>query len=128
MNITETKINIGLPTKCRIIHITDTHLAYADERDDERKIRLSQNRNEYSRVRMAKEALEIASNLSKQHNLPIVHTGDLLDFISVPNLEIAKQFMDENDCFFAAGNHEFTHYIFDDPETVENRTQRLPLV
>ncbi len=38
---------------------------------------------------------------------PLIHTGDLIDFVSWANLDFARQFCSRDDCIMAAGNHEF---------------------
>lgn len=123
MSVINTKINIGLTEPFSVVHITDTHIAYADERDTERKLALSERR--LKEFPHAEETLTLASEISKSLNLPIVHTGDLLDFVSFANIERAKRFTDENDCFTAAGNHEFSLYLGEAKEDAAYRNQSL---
>ena len=47
MNIIKTTINIGAGAPFRVIHISDTHLTYADMRDGERKVKLADSRKKY---------------------------------------------------------------------------------
>ena len=54
--------------------------------------------------KILEQAVE-AVKYAKAHGLTIVHTGDLIDFVSEANLDAAKKFTAENDVFFAAGNH-----------------------
>jgi 3',5'-cyclic AMP phosphodiesterase CpdA len=58
----------------------------------------------------------------------ILHTGDLIDFVSTANLELAKQFTDEHDVFMAAGNHEFSLYVGEAKEDAAYRNQSLAMV
>ena len=37
MNLEKTTVKIGLERPVKLLHVTDTHIALADERDDERK-------------------------------------------------------------------------------------------
>lgn len=126
MSVIETKINIGIAEPVSVIHITDTHIAYADERETERKLALSARR--LKAFSLAEDTLSLASEISKTENIPIVHTGDLLDFVSFANIERAKKFIDENDCFMAAGNHEFSHYHGEAKEDAAYRNQSLDKV
>lgn len=64
----------------------------------------------------------------RKKNLTIIHTGDLIDFVSAANLEAVKKFTDENDCFMAAGNHEFSLYVGETKEDAEYRNQSLSSV
>lgn len=40
----------------------------------------------------------------------IVHTGDLIDYISKPCVEFAKDFLKRDKFLFVAGNHEYAKY------------------
>ena len=98
-----TIIPIGLDAPVTLLHISDTHLCLADARDGQRKLDLAANRApHFSR---AEAILEDISARQKATGHAIIHTGDLLDFVSEANIERAKKFYDENDVFFAAGNH-----------------------
>ena len=44
MTITKTRIEIGLEKPFRALHMSDNHIALADNRDDERKIKLAESR------------------------------------------------------------------------------------
>jgi hypothetical protein len=61
-------------------------------------------------------------------NLPIMYAGDLIDFVSEANLEASKQFAEEQDCFMAAGNHEFSLYVGEAWEDAAYRNQSLDAV
>ena len=126
MNITETKIKAGASEPFRLLHISDTHLTLADERDGPRKRGLAADPSKY--FVKAEEYLDQACKMAKSENTPIVHTGDLIDFVSKANLERAKQFTSENDVFFATGNHEFSLYVGEAFEDEAYRNQSLSLV
>ena len=126
MSFIETKTEIGLDVPFSVVHISDTHLTYADMRDGERKVKLAENRSKS--FPYAEDALTLASEISKEKNIPVVHTGDLIDFVSVKNIERAKKFCDENDVFMAAGNHEFSLYVGEAKEDAEYRNRSLGLV
>ena len=126
MNIIETKIKAGASEPFRLLHISDTHLTLADGRDGQRKLDLAADRSNY--FLKAEEYLDEACKMAKSENIPIVHTGDLIDFVSKANLERAKQFTSENDVFFATGNHEFSLYVGEAFEDEAYRNQSLSLV
>ena len=67
------------------------------------------------------EALQLASDTAKEYGVPIIHTGDLIDFVSLANLERAERFISENDCFTVAGNHEFSLYVGEAKENAASR-------
>ena len=126
MNIFNTKIDIGLGHSVRVLHASDTHLTYADMRDGERKVTLAEQR--IYEFPQAEEVLAKLGELSKERNQPIMHTGDLLDFVSLANMEAAKAFTDEHDLFLATGNHEFSLYLGEAKEDATYRNQSLDKV
>ncbi len=126
MKIIHNTVNIGLDTPVRVLHASDTHLTRADLRDGLRKVDLGASRaHGYSE---AEDCLNEMSRISHEMNLPIMHTGDLIDFVSYANIEAAKVFMDSNDCFFATGNHEFSQYLGEAWEDADYRNQSLAKV
>lgn len=124
--IIETKIKAGALAPFKIIHLSDTHMTYADMRDGERKVELANKRSQY--YRGAEEVLALASDTARELGAPIFHTGDLCDFVSLANLERAKKFVDENDVTLAAGNHEFSQYVGEAIEDAAYRNQSLDKV
>ena len=126
MKIVHNTINIGLNTPVRVLHASDTHIARADLRDCLKKVDLGASRA-HAFPHAEEDLLEL-SRISHEMNLPIMYTGDLIDFVSVANLEGAKAFIDANDCFFAAGNHEFALYLGEALEDAAYRNQSLEKV
>lgn len=123
MNIITTSINAGAVKPFRLLHISDTHLTLADERDNERKLKLAADRLRY--FPKAEELLADAERLSQSEGITIVHTGDLIDFVSEANLDRARSFTEKNDVFFATGNHEFSLYVGEAFEDEAYRNQSL---
>lgn len=116
LKITKTRLNIGIKEPFKLLHVTDTHLIYSDEQDSETQRRLMAMRREaYDSKhgdnccrRWADELFKYAN----EHDAMIVHTGDLIDYVSHGNLVQAKALLDtQDDYFFIAGNHEFTQYM-----------------
>ena len=126
MEFLTTQIRIGLESPVRVLHFSDTHLTRADLRDGERKVNLGDGR--YGCFPNAEEVLQFASAKAKALDLPIVHTGDLCDFVSQANNEAARAFTDEHDVFMVAGNHEFSLYVGEAWEDEAYRNQSLEFV
>lgn len=126
MKIVHNTINIGLKKPVRVLHASDTHITRADLRDGLRKVDLAAERAHY--FSDAENCLNEISRISHEMNLPIMHTGDLIDFVSLANLSGAKEFVDNNDCFLAAGNHEFSLYLGESKEDAAYRNQSLEKV
>ncbi len=122
----ETTIDVGAEAPFRVLHMSDTHLTHADERDDERKLRLAEQRTKY--FAHADLLVKTASEYSKKEGIPIFHTGDLIDFVSCQNLDIAHAFASDVDLFMAAGNHEFSLYVGEAVEDAAYREQSLEKV
>ena len=126
MKIIKTQLSAGAEKPFQIIHMSDTHLAHADERNDERKIRLAERRK--NSFPDADLMISKITELYKKTGDTVVHTGDLIDFVSEKNLDIAKAFTDNVDCFAAAGNHEFSLYVGEAKEDAAYREQSLTKV
>ncbi len=127
MEIKSKIISIGASEPFSVLHVTDTHLVSADERDNERKNSLAQARKKYF-VPSGEEKLKYATDYARKNSLTIVHTGDLIDFVSEMNLEKAKEFISGNDVLFVAGNHEFSLYVGEAFEDEAYRNQSISYV
>lgn len=128
MNIKKNTLYVGAQEPFCAVHISDTHLTYADERerDNGRKLALAQAR--LQGFPDAEENLKQAVEYVQEHKLPILHTGDLIDFVSAANLDAAKKLTEENDVYMAAGNHEFSLYVGEAKEDAAYRNQSLDKV
>ncbi len=109
MDITGTVIPIGLEKPFRALHISDSHIAFADERDGERKTELAKKR--FAVFEHAPEYLDEQLAYAKNEGIPILYTGDFCDFVSYRNLEYAREKLWDTDHFMAVGNHEFSLYV-----------------
>lgn len=121
-----TTLKLGAGTPFTVLHASDTHLTCVDERDDERKIRLAAARLPI--FPDAQENLRELTDMARNRNLTVMHTGDLLDFVSAANIDAARAFTDEVDCFMAAGNHEFSLYVGEAKEDAAYRSISLDRV
>lgn len=126
MEILSLELNMGAEQPFKILHMSDTHLCLADERNDERKIRLAERR--LRGFPDAERILDEASRISRENDAVIIHTGDIIDFVSELNLDKTARFTAENDVFTAAGNHEFSLYVGEAKEDAAYREQSLPRV
>ncbi len=114
MKLTKITIPVGATAPFTMLHMSDNHLCLADERDNERKNNLAAGRGrdftgghpELLLTRLA-ELLDFA----KAEGLTVLHTGDMIDFVSKANLDYTKQVFQGVDVFAAAGNHEFSQYV-----------------
>ena len=80
LNIKEIKIPVGASTPFSALHISDTHIARVDNRDIERKIKLASKRSKL--FPWGEHYFEEAIRYAKEHDMLLLHTGDLIDFVS----------------------------------------------
>lgn len=106
LKIKKNVIEIGLENPLKILHMTDSHLPFYCDSDSENMIRQGKKRNEKRSVRNFNELIKYGE---KKCDL-IVHTGDLIDYISKPCVEFAKEFLKRDKFLFVAGNHEYAKY------------------
>ena len=126
LNLTRATLAVGATSPFTAIHASDTHLTYADMRDGQRKVDLVAWR--LPSFPHAEVVLTELGELSRKLNAPILHTGDLIDYVSLANLEAVKAFTDTHDVFMATGNHEFSLYVGEAKEDADYRNQSLPAV
>ena len=126
MSVIKTTLKVGATKPFQILHMSDTHLTYADMRDGERKVNLALSREKIFPENA--KTLELGVKTAKELNVPIFHTGDLIDFVSIANLEAVDKFTSEIDCFMSAGNHEFSQYVGEAVEDADYRNQSLDKV
>jgi len=114
-NLVPNKIHFhfGLEKPVRILHLTDVHLSLSDERNKEDMIPYAAGRrNTFFQEGNCPERdpvgfLEEAMEYSKDFDCT-VFTGDVVDFNTYKNYDVAKEILAGKDYMFCAGNHEFT--------------------
>ena len=107
MQLLKSTLNIGLQRPVKLLHVTDTHIALADERDDERKHALAERLGSPDKEKYLKEHIAYAET----HCDLLVHTGDLMDFVSHANVDYAREILKNERIFFIAGNHDYSQYV-----------------
>lgn len=130
MEIRQFRFHVGLPREVRLLHTTDNHLCLADERDGARKIALAKNRAEAfgASADVLCERFRASVAYAKENRLLYLSTGDILDFVSLANLEFARQTFEGCDYLMAAGNHEYSLYVGEAWEDEAYKQQSFALV
>ena len=118
MTLIGNTVDISLEKPVKVLHVTDSHVALVDERDNERKHELAKRLGDPDKEKFLFEQLEYAD---KNCDL-LVHTGDLIDFTSQANFDFARKILSKENVFFAAGNHEFSQYV---GEAYEDRAYKM---
>jgi hypothetical protein len=107
LELLKSTLRIGLEKPVRLLHVTDTHLTYADEQDDERKHALAKRMRDPNKEKYLAEHIAYAEESCDL----LVHTGDLMDFVSHANVEKAREIVKHEKFFFIAGNHDYSQYV-----------------
>ncbi len=130
MNLQKINLHIGLEKPLTLLHLSDTHIILADERDDERKRKLAEDRVHAFGVPQDEviRNLDAALDYAKANCDLVIHTGDLIDFVSHPNLDILSEKLSAEDTFFAVGNHEFSLYVGEAKEDTAYKMQSFDRV
>ena len=118
MKLERSVLKIGLDKPVKLLHVTDTHLALADERDDERKRALAGRLGDAAKEKYLNEQTAYA----EENCDLLIHTGDLIDFVSHPNVEFARKLLKNEKIFYIAGNHDFSQYV---GEAWEDKAYRM---
>ena len=118
MKLERSTVAAGLKKPVKILHVTDSHVALADGRDDERKRALANRLGFPDKEKYLYEQIEYAE---KNCDL-LVHTGDLTDFVSHANTEFARKILQNEKIFFIAGNHDYSQYV---GEAWEDKAYRM---
>lgn len=126
LNVKEITVNIGLPKPFDVMHVSDTHITRADDRETGRKLRLAAWRSRY--MNAGEHYLDEAVHLAREKGMYLMHTGDLMDFVSEANLDCTARHMIDADWFVCAGNHEYSQYMGEDKEDEAYKMQTFEAV
>ena len=109
LTIAKNTLTIGLEKPLKILHITDNHIPFCYDEDPEGMRRQAAKRDLEGSVRALQEQMAYG----EENCDLIVHTGDLIDFISKPCLAFARDFFPKHPkVHFIAGNHEYSKYDY----------------
>ena len=107
VKLIQNELQIGLEKPVRLLHVTDSHVALVDEHDDARKHALAKRLGSPDKEKYLAEQVAYA----EQHCDLLVHTGDLVDFVSHANSAMARKLLQNEAIFFIAGNHDYSQYV-----------------
>ena len=91
----------------KVLNITDSHIPLSDERDNETMRAIAAHKGPRREEFLANLDEEIA--YGEANCDLIVHTGDLIDFASRPNIEFAAKVLQNKKILYIARNHEYYH-------------------
>ena len=107
MKLVKSTLTIGLEKPVKLLHVTHSHIALADERDNERKHALAKRLGDPNKQKYLYEHIAYA----EENCDLLVHTGDLMDFVSHANVDFAREIVKREGFFFIAGNHDYSQYV-----------------
>ena len=107
LRIIQTKIPIGIEKPIRFLHVTDTHIT----RDDPSGGRRREAVFNVDYENCAEDYFLQAIAYAKKENIPVLHTGDMIDFLSKGNFDFMDRWFADLDYMYAAGNHDFCHWV-----------------
>lgn len=109
LTIARSTIEIGLQCPLKVLHVTDNHLPLCDERDNERKIAIAA-RKAARRDEMVAFLKEEVAYAEENCDL-LVHSGDMIDFVSKANVDFARELLKKDQLLYIAGNHDYSQYV-----------------
>ena len=99
-------IDVGATKPFSVLHISDTHLTEAYPEEGKNKQELKRIRTQTFGGRQ-EEALRDSLAWAKANTDFVLHTGDLVDWMSDANMDLVKKYTGEG-FFGSMGNHEFS--------------------
>ena len=111
LSVKEIRINAGASAPFTALHVSDSHLTLVNDDDagDTRKVNLANSRSRT--FPNAEHYLAQAIATARANHELLLHTGDLIDFVSCGNLARAAQTFAADDWYVSSGNHEFSKYV-----------------
>ena len=110
LDLRRLQIKVGAERPFKAVHISDTHIVRADATEkDPRKLDLASRR--YTHMAFGEHYLAEAVAAARRDNALLLHTGDMIDFVSNANLRLVARYFGSDDWFVSPGNHEFSKYV-----------------
>lgn len=120
-DIRRISISVGATKPFSALHVSDTHFTRVDHRDNERKKKLAQNRAKS--FPKAEVYFDATLQYAQRKGLLLLHTGDLIDFVSAANLDYVAEKLGTDHWITAAGNHEYSQYVGEAREDANYKAQ-----
>ena len=116
IKILKTTVDIGLGHEVKVLHVTDSHIALDDEGDERGRFKYFSN---------AEEFFHRTCEYAKENGLTMLNTGDLLDAHTESNFAFADKYLLPTDTIYAAGNHDFCHFVGKATEDYAYKWERI---
>lgn len=104
MQVLKSTITVGVEQPFTFLQTTDTHFTCTDKNDSEERRAFARARGrDFSH---AEENAAFIRQYVEKTGYPIVHTGDIMDFITPENLQVCRDLVRDTHMMLVAGNHE----------------------
>ena len=109
LKIEPLEIDLGLGKAFKAFHFSDTHLNFFDAVDFSSVDRAKKDHfhKRWVRFPQAVQSFYASLDYAKAHGLPLLHTGDLIDFVTEGNERFLAHNVADLDWHTAIGNHEY---------------------
>lgn len=104
MEILRSQIEVGVQKPFTFLQTSDTHFACTDETDTPRRRAFARDR--WQGFCHAEENAAFLREYVARTGYPLIHTGDLVDFITPACLRAARDLARDTGMMVVAGNHE----------------------
>ena len=121
LSVVRRNVEVGVAHPFRVMHISDTHLAFCDTRDGDKKRQLAIR--QHATLRHGEHYLDEAIAYAKAQDAVLMHTGDLIDFTSEANFDAVREHLTGRGFFVCSGNHEFSQYLGEATEDAAYKAQ-----
>lgn len=126
LDVKKIVVNVGAERPFKVVHVSDTHIVRVEKSDGDRKMHLAAAR--YPQMGYGEHYLGEAVALARKNNALLVHTGDMIDFISKANLDFIELTYGTDDWFVCAGNHEYSRFVGEAREDAAYKAENYELV
>lgn len=106
LKIIKTTVNIGIEKPLKLLQVTDCHITRGDPTGWNRKGTFDVDYDG-----CAEDYFFQSLEYAKTNNMPVLFTGDLIDFFSRENFDFLDKYLPNVDYIYAAGNHDFCHML-----------------
>jgi len=121
------RIEAGASKPFKAVHVSDAHIIRVDATEkDSRKVNLASRR--YPHMPYGEHYLAEAVMAARREDALLLHTGDMIDFVSNANLRLVERYFGSADWFGCSGNHEFSKYMGEAKEDADYRASSLTRV
>ncbi len=121
INIIHSELCFGLDKPIRFLQITDTHITRGDPSGGRRREAVFNEHYE----NCAEDYFLQAIAYAKENGIPVLHTGDMIDFLSQENFDFLDTYFQDLDYMYAAGNHDFCHWVGRAKEDYEYKWEKM---